>query len=84
MQLCPSMCQQCATPRMAPYANSVSTRHSIIMCDALATIGKKALPNFSSSGASPSPSRLSNWLVECIKFAYEKHDLPIPDGVKGH
>ena len=36
------------------------------------------------SGASPSPSRDSNWLVECIKFAYKKHDLPVPDGVKGH
>ena len=27
---------------------------------------------------------LSNWLVQCIKFAYEKHDLPVPGGVKDH
>ena len=27
---------------------------------------------------------LSNWLVECIKFAYDRNDLPISDGVKGH
>ena len=30
---------------------------------------------------------LSNWLVECIKFAYDKNDLPVPNrtqGVKGH
>ena len=26
----------------------------------------------------------SNWLVECIKFAYERHSLPTPEGVKGH
>jgi len=31
-----------------------------------------------------SKQRLSNWLVECIKFTYEKHILPVPDGVKGH
>ena len=30
-----------------------------------------------------SKQRLSNWLVQCIKFAYEKHNLPVPDGVKG-
>ena len=28
--------------------------------------------------------RLSNWLVECIKFAYDKHDFPVPERVKGH
>ena len=27
---------------------------------------------------------LSNWLVECIKFAYDKYDLPTPEGVKSH
>ena len=31
-----------------------------------------------------SKQRLSNWLVECITFTYEKHDLPVPDGVKSH
>ena len=31
-----------------------------------------------------SKQRLSNWLVKCIKFAYEKHVLPVPDRVKGH
>ena len=89
MRLGPSMCQQCTTTWMVPYANTVSIGHSMSTCDALATTGKKALPNFSSpmadeSGANTSPSRLSNWLVECIKFAYEKHDLPVPHGVKGH
>ena len=58
-------------------------------CGTLATTGKMALPNFSlpmadESRASPSLSRDSNWLVECIKFAYEKHNLPVPEGVKGH
>ena len=36
------------------------------------------------SRANPSPSRDSNWLVEYIKFAYDKHNLPTPEGVKGH
>ena len=36
------------------------------------------------SKANPSPSRLSKWLVECIKFAFDKHDLPISEGVKGN
>ena len=31
-----------------------------------------------------SKQRLSNWLVECIQFAYERHNLPTPEGVKGH
>ena len=31
-----------------------------------------------------SKHQLSKWLVECIKFAYDKHDLPILEGVKGH
>ena len=31
-----------------------------------------------------SKQQLSNWLVECIKFAYERHNLPIPEGVKDH
>ena len=31
-----------------------------------------------------SKQRLSKWLVECIKFAYDWNDLPTPDGVKGH
>ena len=29
-----------------------------------------------------SKQRLSNWLVECIKFAYDKHNLPKPMGLK--
>ena len=31
-----------------------------------------------------SKQRLSKWLVKCIKFAYNKHDLPTPEGVKSH
>ena len=31
-----------------------------------------------------SKQRLSNWLVECFELTYEKHDLPVPDAVKGH
>ena len=27
---------------------------------------------------------ISKWLVEYIKFSYNKHDLPTPDRVKGH
>ena len=27
---------------------------------------------------------LSNWLVKCIKSAYDKNDLPVPKGVTGH
>ena len=26
----------------------------------------------------------TNWLVECIKFAYDKHDHPSPEEIKGH
>ena len=29
-----------------------------------------------------SKQQLSNWLVECIKFAHDRNNLPIPDGVK--
>ena len=28
--------------------------------------------------------QLSKWLLKCIKLSYDKHDLPTPDGVKGH
>ena len=31
-----------------------------------------------------SKQRLSNRLVECIKFTYKKHDLPVLDRVKSH
>ena len=31
-----------------------------------------------------SKQRLSKWLVKCIKYTYDKKDLPIPEGVKGH
>ena len=31
-----------------------------------------------------SKQRLLNWLVECIKFAYNLHNLPTLEGVKGH
>ena len=40
-----------------------------------------------SSGVKGKPiskQRFSNWLVECIKFAYDKHDLPVPERVKDH
>ena len=31
-----------------------------------------------------SMQQLSNWLVNCIKFAYDRNYLPVPEGVKGH
>ena len=31
-----------------------------------------------------SKKQLSGWLIECIKYAYDKNNLPVPDGVKGH
>ena len=66
-----------------------STGHSMSMCNTLATTGKTALPSFSSPmadelGKPISKQRLSNWLVECIKFTYKKRDHPVPDRVMGH
>ena len=34
-------------------------------------------------GKPNSKQRLSKWLVECIKFAYD-HNIPTPDGVEDH
>ena len=82
--------KQCATPQMVPYAKSVSTGHSMSMC--------KCSSNYRQDGTAQlfvayggrvrgkpiSKQRLSNWLVERIKFAYEKHNLPVPEGGKGH
>ena len=31
-----------------------------------------------------SKQRLSKWLVKCIKFSYDKHVLPTPEGAKVH
>ena len=31
-----------------------------------------------------SKKRLTGWLIECIIYAYNKHDLPVPEGVKGY
>ena len=31
-----------------------------------------------------SKKRLYCWLVECIKYVYDKNDLPVPEGVKSH
>ena len=31
-----------------------------------------------------SKQRLSNWLVECIKYSHSKNELATPVGVKGH
>ena len=55
------------------------------MCDALPTTGKMTMASFWRVQGKPiSKQRLANWLVECIKFAYEKHNLPVSEGVKGH
>ena len=31
-----------------------------------------------------SKQQLSKWLVECLRYAYDRNDLPTADGVKGH
>ena len=86
--MCPSMCLQCTTTWMAPYINSSvhralneyvrrsgNYRHEGT-AQLFVAYGRRV------KGKPISNRRLSNWLVECIKFAYEKHDLPVPDGVK--
>jgi hypothetical protein len=37
-----------------------------------------------SKGQPVSKQRISAWLVELIKYVYEKGHLPIPQGIKGH
>ena len=82
-----SLCQQCTTKQMARYTNSVPralseyVRHSSDF--------KMPLPSSLSlmadeSRANPSPSRDSNWLGMCIKCAYDKYDIPTPEGVKDY
>ena len=73
---------------MAPYTNSVFALNEYARCSG----------NYRQEGTAQlfvaycgqvrgkpiSKQWLANWLVECIKFAYDKNNLSVPKGVKGH
>ena len=52
--------------------------------------GATAQPSSSSptkdgdKGKPISKQQLSKWPVKCIRYTYDKNDIPTPDGIKGH
>ena len=85
MRLGPSMCQQCATLQNVPSANSVSTGLCKLCVNRALNEYVSRSGNYRHEGTTQlfiaygrqvrgkpiCKQRLSNWLVECIKFAYK-------------